>query len=251
MESRYPRRWPQGDRHREERRLLEGPRKRLEELARAIRIFGEFMRGFRKLHFLPPCVTVFGSARTKETDPYYQLARTVAANLAQKGFTIMTGGGPGIMEAANRGAHDVGGGSIGCNIELPMEQEPNPYLDQWLEFRYFFVRKVMLVKYSFAFVAMPGGFGTMDELFECVTLMQTKKIDDFPIVLMGTDYWRPIIDFITETMVPQGTISPEDTDILTITDDPDRATKIITEAATRRFGVELKPLIKRSVLLGE
>src|SRR6185436_6522026 len=161
--------------------LLSGPRARLSELARVIRIAGEFLRGFRRLHFVGPCVTVFGSARFKEDHPYYTLARDIGRRLALAGATVMTGGGPGIMEAANRGAKEAGGYSIGCNIRLPLEQQPNPYLDRWVTFRYFFVRKVLLVKYSYAFVIMPGGFGTLDELFEAVTLIQTRKIESFPV----------------------------------------------------------------------
>src|SRR5258706_11253784 len=163
-------------------RFLEGPQRRLAELARAIRIFCEFIRGFRTLHFVGPCVTVFGSARFTEIHPYYRLARLTGAGLARLGFTVMTGGGPGIMEAANRGAKDAGGRSIGCNITLPQEQKPNAYLDKFVEFRYFFVRKVMLVKYSYAFIVMPGGYGTLDEVFETAVLVQTGKIRNFPII---------------------------------------------------------------------
>src|SRR5262245_60515207 len=169
-------------------RFLQGPQPRGFELARAARIFVEFIRGFRALHFVGPCVTVFGSARFPEDHRYYQLARDVGARLAHAGFTVMTGGGPGIMEAANRGAREAGGRSIGCNIELPHEQRPNAYVDRWITFRHFFVRKVMLVKYSYAFVALPGGFGTLDEIFETVTLVQTGKIQEFPLVLIGTDF---------------------------------------------------------------
>ena len=158
---------------------------------RAARIFCEFIRGFRTLHFVGACVTVFGSARFTENHPYYDLARQCGAELAKAGFTVMTGGGPGIMEAANRGAKETGGRSIGCNIQLPREQKPNPFVDQWITFRHFFVRKVMLVKYSYAFIALPGGFGTLDEIFETATLIQTGKIRDFPLVLMGIEYWRP------------------------------------------------------------
>jgi uncharacterized protein (TIGR00730 family) len=200
--------------------FLAGPRARLTELWRAIRIFGELMRGFRALHFVGPCVTVFGSARFAEDHVYYRMAREVGGRLARLGVTVMTGGGPGIMEAANRGTKEAGGHSIGCNIKLPMEQQPNPYLDKFVEFRYFFVRKVMLVKYSYAFVVLPGGFGTLDELFEALTLVQTRKIESFPIVLMGVEYWAPMIDFIRGTLVHQATIDPQDPDLLTVTDDP-------------------------------
>jgi len=221
----------------EEIRFLAGPRSRSSELARVFRIMLELIRGFRGLHFVGPCVTVFGSARFPETHPWYVLGREVGARLARAGFTVMTGGGPGIMEAANRGAKDVRGRSIGCNIVLPHEQKPNDYLDRFLEFRYFFVRKVMLVKYSYAFVALPGGFGTMDEMFECLTLIQTGKIRDFPLVLLGVDYWRPLIDFLRDTMVPAGTISPEDLGQITLTDSVDDAVAEIIKAATGEFGL--------------
>jgi uncharacterized protein (TIGR00730 family) len=201
--------------------LLSGPRARLSELARVIRIAGEFMRGFRRLHFVGPCVTVFGSARFQEDHPYYTLAREIGRRLAQSGATVMTGGGPGIMEAANRGAKEAGGYSIGCNIRLPLEQRPNPYLDRWVTFRYFFVRKVLLVKYSYAFVIMPGGFGTLDELFEAVTLIQTKKIESFPLILVGTEYWKPLLDFVRGTLIRAGTVAPEDIHLLTPTDSPE------------------------------
>src|SRR5580765_7592539 len=168
--------WPEGPGGGRVLELLEGPRARVVEFKRVWRIAAEFIRGFRALHFVGPCVTVFGSARFKEGDPYYQLAREVGKGIASLGMTTMTGGGPGIMEAANRGAKEAGGTSIGCNIILPHEQKPNPYLDRFVEFRYFFVRKLMLIKYSYAFVVMPGGFGTLDELFESLTLVQTGKI---------------------------------------------------------------------------
>lgn len=161
------------------RQFLQGPQKRSFELRQAVRIFLEIMRGFRNLHFLAPCVTVFGSARFTEEHAYYGLAREIGERLARAGFTVMTGGGPGIMEAANRGAKDAGGYSVGCNIELPQEQKPNAYLDRWVTFRYFFVRKLMLEKYSYAFIALPGGFGTLDEIFETATLIQTHKIKNF------------------------------------------------------------------------
>jgi uncharacterized protein (TIGR00730 family) len=216
---------PRSDLHHIE--FLDGPKSRLSELGRIFRIAGEFLRGFRHLHFVGPCVTVFGSARFKEDHSYYALAREVGQRLARAGATVMTGGGPGIMEAANRGAREAGGYSIGCNIRLPVEQEPNPYLDRWITFRYFFVRKVMLVKYSYAFVVMPGGFGTLDELFEAVTLVQTRKIDSFPVILMGVDYWAPLLAFLRHTLVGAGTISESDLDLLTPTDSPDEVEGII------------------------
>jgi uncharacterized protein (TIGR00730 family) len=216
-------RWGKATRARDERSFLAGPKKRVEELRRSTRIFLEFIRGFRALHFVGPCITVFGSARFKEDHEHYATAREMGKRIAQLGFTVMTGGGPGIMEAANRGAREAGGTSIGCNIQLPMEQEPNPYLDRFVEFRYFFVRKVMLVKYSYAFVVLPGGFGTLDELFEALTLIQTEKIESFPIVLMGVDYWTPLMEFFRSRLIAQGTISPEDINLLLLTDSPDEA----------------------------
>ena len=202
----------------DDRHLLEGPRRWWDETLRVGRIVREFVRGFAALQFAGPCVTVFGSARFDETHRYYRLAREVSAAIAAQGFTILTGGGPGIMEAANRGAKDVGGRSIGCNIVLPHEQKPNPYVDKVVTFRYFFVRKVMLVKYSQAFVIFPGGFGTMDEAFESATLIQTGKILDFPIVFMGSDYWGPLFDFLRQRMVPEGTIDLDDYERLILTD---------------------------------
>ena len=156
-------------------RFLQGPQNRWQEFTFAVKVLFEFIKGFRALHFAGPCVTIFGSARFKDGHPYYDITEILSGRIAQLGFTIMTGGGPGIMEAANKGAKAVGGRSVGCNIVLPMEQEPNPYLDKWVNIRYFFVRKTLLIKYSYAFVVMPGGFGTLDEYFEALTLIQTKK----------------------------------------------------------------------------
>jgi len=171
--------------------------------------------------------------------------------LAKHGFTVLTGGGPGIMEAANRGAREAGGASIGCNIRLPLEQRPNPYLDRWTEFRYFFVRKVMLVKYSYAFVVLPGGFGTLDEIFETATLIQTGKIRRFPVVVMGREYWQPLIDFIEGTMIPRGTISPGDIKDLLVTDSPEEAVDRIFQVVTSHFGVIARRKLKPRWLLGE
>lgn len=204
------------------------------------RIVREFLRGFRVLHFVGPCVTVFGSARFAEDHRYYQLARQVGSQLSKIGFTVMTGGGPGIMEAASRGAKEAGGYSIGCNIMLPLEQEPNPYLDHVLTFKYFFVRKVMLVKYSYAFVVMPGGVGTMDELFEAVTLIQTKKIQNFPVVLMGTEYWQPL-DRLLKRMAKAGTIDKTDLSLLLLTDSVDEAIDHIQKYAVQQFGLRRVP----------
>ena len=210
--------WGAGPPDREDEWLLNAPRSRRSELLRVLRIAGECVRGFRAFHFVGPCVTVFGSARFAEGDRYYELARGVGRRIARVGLTTLTGGGPGVMEGANRGAREAGGRSIGCNIVLPREQRPNPYLDRWITFRYFFVRKLMLVKYSYAFVVMPGGFGTLDELFEALTLLQTRKIAAFPVVLMGKEYWAPLLDFLKTTLVARGTVDPEDLSLLTLTD---------------------------------
>ena len=222
----------------EERRFLEGPNSRLYELFRAFRIFREIIRGFRRLHFVGPCVTVFGSARFPETHPYYKQAREIGSELAKAGFTVMTGGGPGIMEAANRGAKDVNGRSVGCNIVLPKEQQPNPYLDLFVDFRYFFVRKLMLAKYSYAFIAMPGGFGTIDELFEIATLVQTGKVREFPIVLAGVDYWKPLIEYLENTMVAQKTIDQNDVNRFILSDSPTEIANLLSEVVKKKFGLE-------------
>lgn len=235
----------------EEREFLSGPQDRSSELLRLWRISAEFIRGFRKLHFVGPCVTVFGSARFDESHPYYGLAREVGRRLAEAGFTVMTGGGPGIMEAANRGAKDVGGRTVGCNIELAVEQKPNPYLDDWITFRHFFVRKVMLVKYSYAFVVLPGGFGTLDEVFETVTLIQTDKIKDFPIVLMASDFWNPLVQFMRDTLLTHGTIDEADFELMDVVDSPDAAVALIRDAAIRRFGLTYGPKAKRRRFLFE
>ena len=235
----------------EEVRFLEGPQRRGYELARATRVFFELLRGFRTLHFVGPCVTVFGSARFKEGHPYYDLGRAAGRELARAGFTVMTGGGPGIMEAANRGAKDVGGTSVGSNIRLPKEQRPNPYLDTWITFRYFFVRKLMLVKYSYAFVALPGGYGTMDELFEVSTLIQTGKIYDFPVAFVGVEYWAPLLRFLRETMLKVGTIDPADVDRLIVSDDPAEVVRRVTETVVPRFNLRYGRRPVRRWWLGE
>lgn len=205
----------------EDRRLLEGPRSRTAEFFRVLRIAKEFIRGFRALHFVGPCVTVFGSARFDDEHPYYRQAREIGGRLAKLGFTVLTGGGPGIMEAANRGAQEAGGRSIGCNIILPQEQAANPYVDKVVTFRYFFVRKVMLVKYSQAFVIMPGGFGTMDEAFEAATLIQTGKVFDFPVIFVGTEFWGPLFEFLKVRMLPERTIDAGDIGRFVLTDSVD------------------------------
>lgn len=235
----------------EEGHFLAGPNRRGPELFRTLRILFEFVRGFRELHFLGPTVTVFGSARFPEGHRYYELGRELGSRLAKAGFAVMTGGGPGVMEAANRGAQEAGGCSIGCNIELPHEQKPNPFTDIWIEFRYFFVRKVMLVKYSVAFVVLPGGFGTMDEIFETATLIQTGKIEGFPLILMGTDYWRPLLEFAENTMVEEGTIDRSDLGLLVLTDSVEEAVNKILQVSTGRFGLVWERAPKPKRLLGE
>jgi uncharacterized protein (TIGR00730 family) len=234
----------------DERFFLEGPQSRSSELWRVFRIAKELITGFRALHFVGPCVSVFGSARFREDHPYYALARRMGARLSRMGFTVMTGGGPGLMEAANRGAKETGGRSVGCNILLPQEQAPNPYVDRLVTFKYFFVRKVMLVKYSYAFIVMPGGFGTMDELFEALTLIQTKKIVEFPVILMGKEYWASIMASLDQ-MVQKSTISAEDLGLLFLTDSEDEAAGYIQTHAIERFRLRQRPVRKRSRLLWE
>jgi hypothetical protein len=221
--------WFESFRGKNEKDFLAGSREHPEELASAARIFLEFIRGFESLGTLGQCVTVFGSARFTEKHRYYKLARQLGKKLSEAGFTIMTGGGPGIMEAANRGAKDCGGLSIGCNIQLRHEQRLNPYLDRFVEFEHFFVRKVMLVKYSQAFVVMPGGFGTLDEVFETLVLIQTNKIESFPVVAMGTDFWASLRKFLDSTLIAEETISASDLDLLHITDSVDEAVEIIQQ----------------------
>jgi len=233
----------------EEIQFLHGPQRRRTELLRVLGITWEFVRGFRTLHFVGPCVTVFGSARYPESHPYYRMAREVGAAVARAGFTVMTGGGPGIMEAANRGARDAGGRSVGCNIELPMEQRPNPYLDDFITFRHFYVRKVMLVKYSYAFIVCPGGFGTLDEAFEALTLIQTGKIERFPVIVMGTDFWRPLRELV-EQLAAAKTIDAEDVGRVSWCDSPDDAVAAIRARALSEFGLTYRRPRRRR-LLGE
>jgi uncharacterized protein (TIGR00730 family) len=233
-----------------ERYFLEGPHSRKSEFWMLFRIIKEFLMGFRTMHFVGPCITVFGSARFKEDHPYYQLARNVGAALAHQGWTVMTGGGPGVMEAANRGAKEAGGTSIGCNIILPFEQHANPWLDKMLEFRYFFVRKTILIKYSYGFVVCPGGMGTLDEMFEALTLIQCKKIQNFPVVVMGKQYYQPMIDFLN-TMVAERTINAEDLNLFLVTDDIEEAMRHIRKHAIQKFGLTQRKVIEPSVLLGE
>jgi hypothetical protein len=200
---------------------------------RALRILSEFVEGFDALAAVGPAVTIFGSARVAETDPIYDLARTIARRLAESGFAIITGGGPGVMEAANRGCREGGGLSVGCNIELPHEQYINPYVDLGVEFRYFFARKTMFVKYADAFVILPGGFGTLDELFESLTLIQTGKVRDFPVVLVGTAYWKGLLEWMREVQLPAGAIAESDLHLLQLTDDADEVVRIVRAYAAR------------------
>jgi len=216
--------------HDAERALLSGRRSHEHDVASAVGFFLEFLRGFEHFQLDRPCVTVFGSARFPEGHPHYELARAVGRELAGAGYAVMTGGGPGIMEAANRGAKDASGVSIGCNIRLPLEQQPNPYLDRFIEFDHFFIRKVMLVKYSCAFVIMPGGFGTLDEAFEVITLIQTGKLDRFPIVVMGGGFWDAMRDFIRRTMIDQGTVDASDLLLWKPANTPEEAIRLIDQA---------------------
>ncbi|ASU31970.1 LOG family protein [Mucilaginibacter xinganensis] len=219
--------------------FLEGPHSRIKELKFTFSTLLEFIRGFRALHFIGPCITIFGSARFKEDHPYYKLTREAAASFAKLGFTIMTGGGPGLMEAANRGAKDVNGRSVGCNIELPVEQQPNQYLDKWVYVKHFFLRKILLVKYSFGFVVMPGGFGTMDEYFEALTLIQTHKIANFPVIIFGKEYHKELLQHI-ELMKENATIGSDDTRLFLITDSIEEATNLIIEKSIKQHGLKPK-----------
>lgn len=225
--------------------FLEGPHSRLKELKFTLQTMIDLVRGLRALHFIGPCITVFGSARFGEDHPYYAQTRQAAAAFARLGFTILTGGGPGLMEAANRGAREAGGKSVGCNIQLPVEQQPNPYLDKWVYMRHFFLRKVLLVKYSFAFVVMPGGFGTLDECFEALTLIQTHKIHDFPVIIFGREYHRELMAHIA-VMQAQATIAGSDSHLFLVTDDVAEAVRLIQENSIRKFG--LKPQARRKPL---
>jgi uncharacterized protein (TIGR00730 family) len=216
---------------------LDGPKSRGYELKFAWRVFVQFIQAFRALHFAGPCITVFGSARFKEDHIYYQQARSIGKRIAELGFTTMTGGGPGIMEAANRGAFEAGGRSIGCNIRLPFEQKGNPYTHKSVTFEHFFVRKTILTKYSYAFIIMPGGFGTMDELFETLTLVQTKTITGFPIVLFGKEYYKPLVATI-EDMALKGTIATEDMSLVLVTDDENEAMDHIRNYITTNYKIK-------------
>lgn len=233
----------------EEKSFLSGPRSRFRELYFTLRVVWSFIRGFQKMHFLGPCVTVFGSARFEADSLYYQEAEQVGAALAKLGFTVMTGGGPGIMEAANKGAYYAGGYSVGCNIVLPFEQVPNPYLHKWITIPYFFVRKVLLVKYSFAFVVMPGGIGTLDEFFESLLLIQTKIIHQFPVILFGTEYYKDLIEHL-EKMKQQKSIDNLDLENLLITDSVEEMIAYLKTNAIEKFGL-VKKVTKPKWWLGE
>lgn len=221
----------------DDRVFLEGPHSRLREIQLLARAMRDFVRGFRALHFIGPCITIFGSARFGGSHPYYELACEVGRRVSLLGFTVMTGGGPGLMEAANRGAKEAGGLSVGCNIELPLEQAPNVYLDKYITCHYFFVRKVLLFKYSYGFVVLPGGLGTLDELCEALTLMQTGKIASFPVVLIGTAYWQPFLALMRE-MITQGAVASSDLDLLKVTDDLDEAMRHLETHAVGAFGLK-------------
>ncbi len=214
---------------------------------RALRILSEFVEGFDALASVGPAVTIFGSARTPRGTPMYELARTIGRKVAEAGFAVITGGGPGMMEAANRGCHEGGGFSIGCNIELPHEQALNEYCDLGVEFRYFFARKTMFVKYADAFVILPGGFGTLDELFEALTLIETGKIRHFPVILVGSDYWQGLLAWLRDVQLPAGAISEDDLSLLKLTDDPDEVTRLIL-AYTR--GADGEPVVAEGELRG-
>jgi len=223
-------------RHVKEQRLLKGPQSHGSALLSAWSIFKEFYRGFRALNHLGPSVTVFGSAKLTPDNEFYQLARETGAELARNGLNVITGGGPGIMEAANRGAKESGGYCVGCNIMLPKEQIANPYLDKIIDFDYFFVRKVMLTKYSCGFILFPGGFGTLDEMFETLTLIQTKKIKCFPVIVMGSSYWKPLREFTEQSLLRYGTISSDDMSEVSITDSPKEAVSLIINSLTTKNG---------------
>ncbi len=230
--------------------FLDGPHSRFKELTFLIDVLLQFIKGFRKMHFVGPCITVFGSARFKEGHPYYEQARKIGSEMVQLGFTIMTGGGPGIMEAANRGAKEVGGKSVGCNIVLPIEQHPNPYLDVWVNIDYFFIRKLILTKYSYGFIVMPGGYGTLDEFFEAIVMIQTKKLKRFPVVLMGKEYHQALYEHL-QSLIKQETIGKDDLDLFLFTDSIDEASDHIRKYAIEGFHLKRHQDIKPMKWLGE
>ncbi len=233
-----------------EYKFLNGPRSRTEEFVFTIKILFEFIRGLRAFHFLGPCVTVFGSARYKSDHHFYKSAEEIAFRIARHGFTIMTGGGPGIMEAANKGARNAGGKSVGCNIVLGHEEGTNKFLDKWVTMHYFFVRKVFLHKFSYAFIVMPGGFGTLDEFFEAITLIQTGKTKPFPVVLFGKEFHQHLYEHI-KLMQSQGTISQADSELFLFTDSVDEVITHIEKYAIDKFEMKRIKVIKPSVWLGE
>ena len=222
-----------------ERTLLSGPATRMESLWTLLRVMRDLFRGFRELQFAGPCVTIFGSARTRPGTQHYELARKMGEACARLGFTVVTGGGPGIMQAGNQGAFEAGGRSLGVNIDLPFEQLLNPYVHRSVTMRYFFTRNVVLVRYSYAFIVLPGGAGTLDEMFETMTLIQTGKLRDFPIILMGKDYWQPLMDFVYR-MADEGTLSPSDPELIFFTDDVEDAVAHLKRHAVRQFGLRRK-----------
>jgi uncharacterized protein (TIGR00730 family) len=229
--------------------FVRGPLSRFKELSFAFKVFFNFIKAFREMHFIGPCVTVFGSARFAKDSEHFKNAEKIGAALAKIGFTVMTGGGPGIMEAANKGAYEAGGYSVGCNIILPFEQKPNPYLHKWINIPYFFLRKVILVKYSYGFVVMPGGFGTLDELFEALILIQTKVIQDFPIVIFDSEYHKELCHHI-QLMAENESISPEDMKLLFVTDSVEDVIKHIELHTIKKFGL-VKKQVKPKWWLGE
>ena len=223
-----------------ESKFLQGPRSRFQEFIFLFKVQFNFIKAFRKMHFIGPCITIFGSARFSKDSKHYECAETIGADLSKLGFTIMTGGGPGIMEAANKGAYETGGYSVGVNIILPHEQVPNPYLHKWIDIPYFFVRKYLLIKYSYAYVVMPGGMGTLDELFEAITLIQNKIIRDFPVVIFDSEYHKELISHI-KLMAENESISPEDLDLLFVTDSAEEVVEHIKKYAIEKFGLVKKP----------
>lgn len=233
-----------------DRTLLSNTGSRFHNLTTLFNVSLDLLRGFRALHFAGPCVTIFGSARTQPGTRYYELARKMGEACARLGFTVVTGGGPGIMQAGNQGAFEAGGRSIGVNIELPFEQHLNPYVQGSVTMRYFFTRKVVLVKYSYAFIVLPGGAGTMDEMFETMTLIQTGKLKVFPIILMGKDYWQPLMDFVYQ-MAEAGTINPDDPELIFFTDDVEEASAHLQRHAVRQFGLVRKRAPKPISWIGE
>ena len=233
-----------------EREFLDGPRSRWKEFVFLLKVFREFVYGFRKLHFIGPCITVFGSARFPPDHPEYNLAREVGREISALGFTVLTGGGPGLMEAANRGAKDARGRSVGCNIILPKEQKPNPWLDKWININYFFVRKILLTKYSYGYVVLPGGYGTLDEFFEAITLIQTGKFQKFPVILMGRKYHENLYNHL-QRMVVNKTIDPQDLNLFLFTDSVDEAMLHLRKYAVEGFGLKKKRAYKPFSFLGE